>query len=129
MLHPNQFQVDDAWIAFQLNDDPICTVQDGEFNCLCLMDAASCFILSTAFVGTSEPGSSELEIRRLFKAAFAQKKMLPARLFLPTSGFENALRAEAKRQRISVVSAKEAELRAFTSEARQGFRQHLQLRR
>ncbi|MCY1381805.1 hypothetical protein D9M69_697600 [compost metagenome] len=50
MLHPNQFTVNEAWIAFRLNDAPIQTDADGAFNCLALMDAASCFILGTEFV-------------------------------------------------------------------------------
>ncbi len=48
MLHPNQFQVNEAWIAFQLNDAPIHTRSDGDFNCIALMDAASCFMMSWA---------------------------------------------------------------------------------
>ncbi len=28
MLHPNQFQVNEAWIAFKLNDIPIPTDRD-----------------------------------------------------------------------------------------------------
>lgn len=30
MLHPNQFTVNEAWIAFQLNDQPIRTEQAAE---------------------------------------------------------------------------------------------------
>ena len=52
LLHPNQFQLNEAWIAFQLNDAPIETEQDGSFNCIALMDAASCFILGNAMVQT-----------------------------------------------------------------------------
>jgi hypothetical protein len=37
-LHPNQFQVNEVWIAFQLNETPISTGKDGAFNCICLMD-------------------------------------------------------------------------------------------
>ena len=48
MLHPNQFQVNEAWIAFKLNDEPIHAELDGDFSFLALMDAASCFILSSA---------------------------------------------------------------------------------
>jgi len=45
MLHPNQFHVNETWIAFQLNETPIITDRDGDFNIIALMDAASCFIL------------------------------------------------------------------------------------
>jgi hypothetical protein len=46
MLHPSQFKINEAWIAFRLNGAPIRTERDGDFNCIALMDAASCFILS-----------------------------------------------------------------------------------
>ena len=39
-LHPNQFQVNEAWIVFQLNETPIHTAKDGSFNCICLMSEA-----------------------------------------------------------------------------------------
>jgi hypothetical protein len=40
MLHPNQFQVNEAWIAFKLNDDPLVT-GEGAHNAFALMDALS----------------------------------------------------------------------------------------
>ena len=38
MIHPNQFKVNEAWIAFKLNDAPIITDRDGDFNMITLMD-------------------------------------------------------------------------------------------
>lgn len=38
MLHPKQFEVNEAWLAFKLNELPICTELEGEFNCIALMD-------------------------------------------------------------------------------------------
>ena len=50
MLHPHQFEVNEAWIAFRLNGTPVRTERDGDFNCIALMDAASCFILGLEFI-------------------------------------------------------------------------------
>ena len=125
-LHPNQFQVNEAWIAFQLNDEPIQTEQDGLFDVICLMDAASCFIFGNAFVPTGESDPSEFDARRLLKAGWAHKKRFPATLFLPRGQFQTTLPAEAKRQKISVVSVPESQLLGFIGEARQGFSEHLQ---
>ncbi len=44
MLRPNQFEVNEAWIVFRLNNAPIRIEHEGSFNCIALMDAASCFI-------------------------------------------------------------------------------------
>lgn len=126
MLHPNQFEVNEAWIAFKLNDAPIRTVQDGAFNCIGLMDAASCFILGTEFFGVTESEPSPMEVRRLLQVAKKHKKALPATLFVPTGQFQTALPAEAKRQGIAVVRVDESELLVFIGEAQQGFKERFE---
>lgn len=90
------------------------------------MDAASGFILGTAFVSVSNAELSAFETRRLFKAAWAQKKQHPVTLFTPKRQFQTTLPAEAARHGITVVSVHESELSAFTSEAREGFGAHVQ---
>ena len=126
MLHPNQFEVNEAWIAFKLNDAPIRTEQDGAFNCIGLMDAASCFILGTAFVGVNESEPSTSDARRLLKTAWAHKKAFPITLFVPTGQFQTTLPAEAERQGISVVPVDESQLHVFIGETRQSFREHFE---
>lgn len=126
MLHPSQFQVNEAWIAFQLNDEPIRTEQDGSFNCVALMDAASCFILGSKLVPIEESELSQLDARRLLKEGWKHKKQLPTTLFVPKGQFQTILPDEAKRQGISVVSLLESELLIFIGEARDGFREHVQ---
>ena len=127
MLHPNQFQVNEAWIAFQLNDEPIHTEQDGSFNCIGLMDAASCFILGTELVPVNEREPSQLQTRRLLKAGWAHKKRLPVTLFVPKGQFQDVIPTEAKRQGVSVVPVPETQLLVFIGEARQGYREHVQV--
>jgi hypothetical protein len=126
MLHPSQFAVNEAWIAFWLNDEPLRTVRDGSFNCLCLMDAASCFILGNVMVPAQESEPSELEVRRLFKTAWAHKKTLPKTLFVPDGQFATALTAAAEGKGIAVVPVVEDQLFVFIGEARQGFRENVQ---
>ena len=83
MLHPNQFQVNEAWIAFKLNDEPIHTEQDRDFDFIALMDAASCFILSSVPVPTKLAQPTQMESRRLLKQGHAHKKQWPKTLFVP----------------------------------------------
>ena len=64
MLHPNQFQVNEAWIAFKLNDEPIHTEMDGDFDFIALMDAGSCFIVSMSPVAVSVGELTQMESRR-----------------------------------------------------------------
>lgn len=126
MLHPNQFQVNEAWVAFTLNDTPIQTEQDGAFNCICLMDAGSCFVLANSMVPSEREEPSQLEAHRLFKAALTHKNRSPSTLFVPNGQFKGNVTAEAQRHGIEVVSVVESELAAIIGEARQGFRERVQ---
>jgi len=123
MLYPSQFTVNEAWIAFQLNDAPIHTEQDGAFNCLALMDAASCFILSSEFIQAASPVPSQLDARRLLKKGQIHKKQLPKTLFLARERAWDAMAREAERQQIAVVRVPESELLVFIGEAQEGFRE------
>ena len=124
MLHPSQFQVNEAWIAFKLNDAPIQTKLDGAFNFVALMDAASCFILSSAPVPTTATEPSKTEAMRLLKEGQAHKQQLPKTLFIPSEQPASLLAIEAERQGITVVRVPEDQLLLFVGEARVGFREH-----
>ena len=123
MLHPSQFAVNEAWIAFQLNDAPLQTEQDGSLNCLALMDAASCFILGSEFIAASEEEASQLEIRRLLKKGKSHKNQLPKTLFLAREQLGASIEREAVRQKITVVRVPKSELLVFIAEAREAFRE------
>lgn len=126
MLHPDQFEPNEAWILFKLNDAPIQTERDGAFNCIGLMDAASCFILGSEFVpvGRSEP--SEAEARRLLQSAWEHEKRFSATLFVPAGQFGTLFSGEAERRGISVISVPEIQLHVFTSEAQRSFKEYVQ---
>jgi hypothetical protein len=121
MLHPNQFRVNEAWIAFRVNEDPIRTEADGDFNCVALMDAASCFILTTALVPCEQAEPTQLEARRLLKRAWSHKQEFPSQLIVASGHFPKILSAEAARQNIAVLRVSEDQLLPFIGEVREGF--------
>ena len=123
MLHPSKFAVNEAWIVFKLNDAPISAGTDGDFNFFALMDAASCFILSTATLAASTSELSQLEAKRLLKKGQSHKKQLPKSLFIPHALLAAQLAAEAKRQNIDVQRIAETELEAFIGEAKETFKE------
>lgn len=123
MFPPNQFQVNEAWIAFKLNERPIHTEQDGDFHFFALMDAASCFILSSVPVPTKSAELSSLDSLRLLKQGKAHKKQWPRTLFVPSEQPATLLAAEAERLGMVVVRVAEDQLLPFIGEARQGFRE------
>jgi len=121
MLHPNQFRVNEAWIAFKLNQVPVRTELDGDFNCFALMDAASCFILTMEMVPATAVELSILDARRMLKRGHAHKRELPRTLYVPTGLPADSLVKEAERQRIAVIRVAEHDLMAMIGEAREGF--------
>ena len=125
MLHPSEFQVNDAWIVFRLNEAPISTEKDGDFNVIALMDAASCFILGTEFVSVTSSGPSEMEVKRLMKRGKSHKQRLPKTLYIPENQAADILCTEAERSDIAVIRVPEEQLLVFIGEAREGFKEHI----
>ena len=123
MLHPNQFKVNDAWIAFRLNDAAIETESDGDFNCMALMDAASCFILGMEMYPSHVKELSAQEARRLLQQGKSHKGQMPRKLFVAEEQASSALALEATRSKVEVVIVAEGELLVFISEARDGFKE------
>jgi hypothetical protein len=121
MLHPKQFEVNEAWIAFRLNHAPIRTERDGDFNCIALMDAASCFILGSEFIPATAAEPTRAQFRRLLKDARRHKQQLPNTLFVPREDLAHQLTLEATQQGIDVVRVPENELLVFIGQAREGF--------
>jgi len=123
MLHPKQFKVNEAWIAFKLNNEPIRTQQDGEFDFLALMNAASCFILGSLPVPLAQGEPTQLESQRLMQEAQAHKKRWPKKLFVPSEQPAQFLTAVAARLGIGVVRLAEKELSLFIGEAQDSFKE------
>lgn len=123
MLHPNHFTINDAWIAFRLNEAPIATERDGDFDCIALMDAASCYILGMEMYSIRATGPSAQEMRRLLQAGHGRAGAWPQRLFVAEGQFADVLHQEAARLTIEVVTVPEDELLVFIGEARDGFKE------
>ena len=123
MFHPNQFTVNDVWIAFRLNDAPIVTERDGDFDCLALMDAASCYIVGMDMYSARATGPSAVESRRLLQSGHGRAGAWPQKLFVVEGRVPDALCQEASRLAIEVVVVPEDELLVFIGEARDGFKQ------
>jgi hypothetical protein len=121
MLHPKQFEVNEAWIAFRLNGTPVRAEDDGDFNCVALMDAASCFILSMELIPVTAGEPTRAQFRRLLKNAKRHRHELPRTLFVAREDVADLMTHEAAQQNIDVVRVPESELVVYTGEARQAF--------
>ena len=126
MLHPDQFRVNEAWIAFHMSETPIHTLRDGDFLCIALMDAASCYIHGSVMAPVGTPEPSAAHVRGLFKKGWTANRRYPTALYLPDGRFPRVFPTEGRRQGITVVVVQESELLTFIGEARQGFNEYMQ---
>lgn len=118
---PEQFEVNEAWIAFKLNTSPVLTEKDGDFNCFSLMDAASGFILSTSFVSVLAASLSPKDVAELMGVAHGHHDEWPKVLFIPVEQELGILIESAERLNISVRRVPEAQLDVFVRDAKEGF--------
>jgi hypothetical protein len=125
MLHPRQYRVNDTWVAFQLNEPPLITDRDGDFNIIALMDAASCFILGMGYVESNSLELSQSEAKKLLKTGYDHKRQYPKELIIPSHMIADVLSAEAEDHGITVNRVPEEELKIHIGEARESFREHL----
>lgn len=122
MLHPKQFEVNEAWVTFRLNNAPIHTDRDGDFNCIALMDAASCYILASALIPVVPVANrTPDQVRHLLKNAERHKQQRPKTLLVPRGDLAELVTAEASRRHIDVVQVAESELLVFIGDARHEF--------
>lgn len=121
MLHPSQFEVSEAWISFQLNSAPVKTNADGDFNCIALMDAASCYIFGSEFIPVDVAEPTRAQFRNLLQGAQRQGKLMPKTLLVAREDVVIQVRLEAVAQGIEVVDVPESELLVFIGGARASF--------
>ena len=117
--------MNETWIIFKLNNAPVVTDRDGDFNVFALMDAASCFILDTGFVPAESKDFSQIESKRILKNGHSHKKQYPKELIIPDTQMANNLSTEAERCGIKVKRVPEDQLQLLIGEAREGFQEHI----
>jgi len=126
--HPRDYTVNEAWIVFRLNEAPVRTERDGDLDVVCLMDAASCYILGMEFVAAGAAEVPAPVAEGLIETGRAAANGLPKKLWLSSGLGAARIAAVAKRAGIEAERVPDKDLTAFLSEARQGFREHLSRR-
>lgn len=122
-LDPSQFEVNEAWILFQLTEKPIVTQLDGSFICYGLMDVASCFMLGvTPHRRTDDSAILIKKILGLIKTGWEHKKEFPERLLVIKELLTTELEFEIRAQGIYVNFVEEFELESIIRDAQDEFR-------
>lgn len=122
MLEPQQFAVNESWVAFRINEDPI-ELAEGTFNVVGLMDVGSTFIFGQVMLPASAQDFNEAQAGELLKFGLQKSKgKLPKSLFIPNECTWPKLASEAKRIGITAISIPQIELLAITDAACESFR-------
>jgi hypothetical protein len=124
MLHPKNYIVDETWMIFKVNAAPITTEKDGDFNIFVLMDAASCFILSSVMISVNEKEPTLLESKRILKEGKSHNNELPKELLIPNEQCADIFVSAAERLGIKIVRLPEIQLKVYTEDARKAFREN-----
>lgn len=124
-MDPGKFKQNEAWLLFRLNDGPIPTMADGDFNAFAIMEITTGMIFGMEMVGVSEDEISEIRSRRLLAGAKSQAGSLPERIFIEEHRNATDFVSAAEALGIRVDKADARDIAALTKEAREGFAAHV----
>jgi hypothetical protein len=94
MLYPDQFRVNEAWIAIRVNE-AFLFVKDEPYDIYVLMDAASCYVLGHVLSRVTDEAPNETDVENLFQDAWAAKRQWAEKIMLT----ENSIAADVFRKR------------------------------
>ncbi|MEA3415397.1 MAG: hypothetical protein U9R02_04445 [Thermodesulfobacteriota bacterium] len=73
MLTPDQFRVNEAWIAVRINDEFL-FVKEEPYDIYVLIDAASCYVLGNVLSRVVDEAPYDKDIHDLFNTAWQAKR-------------------------------------------------------
>ena len=124
-INPQQYVPNEAWILFQLNEDPVQTISDGDVIVLAIMDVASGLIHGMEFLPSGTEQLSEFESKTLLNSAEAKVGVRPKYLFVDATHRHDRLKRAATALGIKTVPEEGKNLDVITEEARTGFVAHV----
>ena len=124
-IHPEEYAQNEAWLLFQLNDAPVHTEADGDFNVMVIMDVATGLILGMEFVGVLEEELSEFESRKLLASAESEAGGRPKSLFVDSEKKAAQTVEVASALGLEVIRESGSNFSPITQEAREGFAAHV----
>jgi len=124
-IDPHEYGQNEAWLLFRLNDAPVRTESDGDFNVMAIMDVGTGLILGMEFDGVLEEELSEFASRKLLASAESEAGGRPQRFFVDSEQKVAQLIAAASAMGLEVIPESASNLNPMTQEAREGFAAHV----
>lgn len=88
MLTPDQFDVNEAWIAIRVNEGFI-FVKDDPYDIFMLLDAASAYVLGFVLSSVVDESPDAKEVEKLFKEAWEVKHQWARKLIVADDSIAN----------------------------------------
>ena len=82
MLTPDQFRVNEVWIAVRINE-PFLFVEDEPYDVYLLLDAASTYVFGHVLSKVVDNALQEEDVEALFREAWGAKRQWPKKLIMP----------------------------------------------
>ena len=102
MLTPDQFRVDEVWIAVRVNE-AFLFVEDEPYDIYVLMDAGSAYVLGHVLSRVVDEAPHEKDVEALFRKAWEAKNQWAERLIITENCIaENVFRIQAEKNGLSV---------------------------
>ncbi|MCP4577327.1 MAG: hypothetical protein GY846_13705 [Deltaproteobacteria bacterium] len=122
MFSPDNFRVNETWIAFRANEEFL-FVKDEPYDFYVLIDAASTYVFGHAVSRVVDERPLREDVEALFKSAWATKKAWAKRLIVTEdSPAEKAFIKEARKQGLIVENIPLSELEPIVGELKESFR-------
>lgn len=81
MFTPDQFEVNDAWIALRINEEFL-FVKEDPYDMFVLMDAASTYVIGFVFSRVVDEAPTKKDVEDLFKKAWVAKRQWAKKLIV-----------------------------------------------
>jgi len=87
MIHPNNYNVNQAWLATRVNDTFL-YVAGEPYDMYILVDVASCYVFGFVFAKTTRDEGPDInEIDKLFNDAWSTKSQFPTEFYVEEDFF------------------------------------------
>ena len=121
MLTPDQFDVNEAWIAIRVNEGFI-FVKDDPYDIFVLLDAASAYVLGFVLSSVVDESPDAKEVEKLFKEAWEVKHQWARKLIVTDDSIANdVFISEAKKHGFEIEIVETSCLAPIVGPLKEGF--------
>jgi hypothetical protein len=121
MMTPDQFRVNEAWIAVRINEEFL-LVQDEPYDIYVLIDAASCYVFGHVLSRVVDEAPQEKDVRDLFQTAFRAKNQWADILILAGNApSDDVFKKHAEQEGLFIKTVSAPDLEAILGPLKESF--------